>query len=141
MAMAGRIMGDDICYEIQVQKHGNWVRFGTAGSPEQAEHDARTALQERKYLEAYKIVCERRDTRTGKVNKIAFPPVPRDQLDAVADHQWERHLQGKPAVDPPQRRRWVPRRFSWLLPVLFLILIVWGAFFTLEYVQSQLFAK
>jgi hypothetical protein len=134
-------MADDLCYEIQVQKHGNWVRFGTAGSPQQAEQDARAALAERKYLEAYKIVCERRDSRTGKVNKIAFPPVSRDQLDAVADQQWERHLLGKPAVDRPPRRRLVPRRYSWLLPVLFLVVIVWAAFFTLEYVRSQLFAR
>jgi hypothetical protein len=134
-------MGTDICYEIQIRKNGNWVRLGLAGSPEQAEQDARAALAERKYLEAYKIVCERRDGKTGKINKIAFAPVPRENLDAAADQLWERHLMGKPLVDPPPPRKLLPNRYSWLLPVVFLLIIMWGAYFTLEFVRSQLYAK
>ena len=139
--MAGRATRDDISYEIQVRKNGNWVKFGLAGTPEQAELDARAALHERKYLEAYKIVCERRDNRTGKINKISFAPVLRDQTDGAADQQWLRHIDGKPPVDPAPRRTLVPRRYSWLLPVLFLGVIMWAAYFTLDFVRSQLFAK
>jgi hypothetical protein len=134
-------MNNDICYEIQIRKNGNWVRLGLADSPTQAEQDARAALAERKYLEAYKIVCERRDGKTGKVNKIAFAPVLREHLDTTADQQWERHLMGKPLADPPPRRKLVPRRYSWLLPAVFLLIIMWGGFFTLVFVRAQLYAK
>jgi|GEM_PF-6713522 hypothetical protein len=134
-------MADDITYEIQVRKNGNWVRFGLTGSPQLAEQNARAALNERKYLDAYKIVCERRDGKSGKINKIAFPPVLRTQLDAAADQEWERHVLGKPAADPPPRRKAVPPHYSWVLPVILLLIIMWGGYFALAFVRQQIFAK
>jgi hypothetical protein len=134
-------MAEDVCYEIQVRKNGNWVRLGLAGTPQQAEQDARAALIERRYLEAYKIICERRDTRSGKINKVAFAAVPREELDAAADQQWERHLQGKPPVDPPPRRKQGSGRYAWLLPVLALLVIMWGGYFALVLLRAQIFAK
>jgi len=129
-------MAEDVCYEIQVRKNGNWVRLGTVATPQQAELDGRAALEERRYLEAYMIVCERRDSRSGKVNRTPFAPVLREKLHDAADLQWERHVQGKPAVDPPVRKKFASRRFSWLLPVLALLVIMWGAYFTLVYFQG-----
>ncbi|MEI9982935.1 MAG: hypothetical protein WDN69_06795 [Aliidongia sp.] len=137
----GRVMTEDVCYEIQVRKNGNWVPLGLVATPRQAEQDARAALGERKYLEAYKIVCERRDGRSGKINKIAFAPVLRENLDGDADQQWERHLQGKLAVDPPAKKKGAGRRYSWLLPILFLLLIMWGAYFALVFLRTQFFGR
>jgi hypothetical protein len=134
-------MANDICYEIQVRKNGNWVRLGLVATPQQAEKDGRAALDERKYLEAYMIISERRDGRSGKINRIAFPPVLRENLNAAADQQWERHIQGKPATDPVAAKKPARRAYSWLLPVLALVVIMWGAYFVLVYVRAQIFAK
>jgi len=134
-------MAEDVSYEVKVLKNGNWVLFGFAPTPLQAEQDGRTALAERKYLDAYMIICERRDGRTGKGNRIAFPAVLRENLDAVADQQWERHVLGKPAVDPPPKQKRPRRAYSWVVPVLLLIVIMWGAYFTLVFVRAQIFAK
>ena len=137
----GRVMAEDVCYEIQVRKNGNWVPLGLVATPRQAEQDARAALGERKYLEAYKIICERRDGRSGKINKIAFAPVLRENLDGDADQQWERHLQGKPAADPPAKKMGASRLYSWLLPILFLLVIMWGAYFALVFLRTQFFGR
>lgn len=135
-------MAEDVCYEIQVRKNGNWVRLGLSASPQQAEQDARAALEERKYLEAYKIVCERRDGRSGKINKVAFAPVMREDLDSQADDQWLRHIQGRPAVDPkPSKSRAAAKRYSWLLPVAALLAIMWGAYYTLVFLRSQILGQ
>jgi hypothetical protein len=133
-------MPEDISYEIQVRKNGNWVPLGMVGTPQQAEQEARAALAERKYLEAYKIVSERRDSRSGKVNKVAFAPVTREDLDGNADDQWLRHLQGRPAVDrKPNKNRAKARRYTaWLLPVAALLAIMWGAYFTLAFLRAQI---
>ena len=136
-------MAGDTCYEIQVRKHGNWVRFGLVDSPQRAEQDARAALQERKYLEAYQIVCERRDSRSGKVNRISFTPVFREDLDsATSDQQWQSHIEGRtaPAARPP-RKKAARGAYSWILPVITLLLILWGAYFTLFFVRSEIFSK
>jgi len=135
-------MAEDVCYEIQVLKNGNWVRLGLVGTPQQAERDARAALEERKYLEAYKIVCERRDSRSGKINKVDFAPVSREELGGTADDQWLRHIQGRPAVDPkPSKGRAAAKRFSWLLPVAALLAIMWGAYFTLVFLRAQILGQ
>jgi hypothetical protein len=134
-------MADDISYEIQVRKNGNWVRLAQVATPQQAELDGRAALEERRYLEAYLIVCERRDSRSGKVNRTPFAPVLRENLHDAADQLWERHIQGKPAVDPPAKKKAGRSQFSWILPVLALLVIMWGAYFTLVYVQGVIFAK
>ena len=131
-------MPEDVSYEIQVRKNGNWVPLGQVATPKQAEQDARAALAERKYLEAYKIVCEKRESR-GKINKITFAPVMRENLDGAADDQWLRHIQGRPAVDPkPRKSSAAVKRFSWLLPVAALLAIMWGAFYALEFLRAQI---
>lgn len=134
-------MAENVCYEIQVRKNGNWVRLAMVDTPKRAEQDARAALGERRYLEAYKIVCERRDTRSGKINKVAFAPVLREDLDAAADQQWERHLLGKPLVDKKPRRKLTAGPYAWLLPVLALLVIMWGGYFTLVFLRAEIFAK
>jgi hypothetical protein len=135
-------MAEDVCYEIQVRKNGNWVRLGLVGTPQQAEQDARAALEERRYLDAYKIVCERRDGRSGKINKVAFAPVLREDLNAESDDQWLRHIQGRPAVDPkPSKSLATAKRFSWLLPVAALLAIMWGAYFTLVFLRAQILGQ
>jgi hypothetical protein len=138
----GRVMAEDVCYEIQVRKNGNWVPLGLVATPQQAEQEARAALAERRYLEAYKIVCERRDGRTGKPNKVAFAPVMREDLEAAADDQWLRHVQGRPAVDrKPSKSRAAAKRFSWLLPVAAFLAIMWGAYFTLVFLRAQILGQ
>lgn len=141
--MAGRGGQSNIAYEIQVCANGNWMPFGMAGSPVEAERDARTALSEKKYLEGYKIICERRDSRSGKINKIAFAPVLREELDAEADRQWRNHVDGKPPES--QRRQRKPsamrRHLSWIIPVLVLMAILWGAYFALDFTRSAMFQK
>lgn len=134
-------MADDICYEIEVRKNGSWVRFGVASTPQQAEQEARAALEERKYLEGYKIVCERRDGRTGKINKVAFAPVLRVNLHDAADENWQQHVHGKPSDAAASKKKSTRRVSTWLIPVVFLIAIMWGAFFLLDFLRAQIFTK
>ncbi len=135
-------MPEDVAYEIQVSKNGNWVPLGQVATAQLAEQEARAALAERRYLEGYKIVCEKRDGRSGKPNKIAFAPVMRENLDGAADDQWLRHIQGRPAVDPkPRKSKGTAKSFAWLLPLGVLLLIMWGGYFVLAFVRTQMFGR
>lgn len=142
LTVTGCVMAEDVSYEIQVRKNGNWVPLGQVATPQQAEQEARAALAERRYLEAYKIVCERRDGRSGKPNKVAFAPVMREDIDGTADDQWLRHIQGRPAVDPkPRKGKGTAKSFFWLLPLGALLVIMWGAYFVLMFVRTQMFGR
>jgi hypothetical protein len=105
----------------------------------QAQEVALAALEQKNYLDAFRIICERRDMKTNKVNVVSFKPVTREQvMEAKA-------AAGKgtsPDIDESVTSSKSKRGNVVLLIPLYAFLflaIIWGGYFLMEYLQHSFF--
>ena len=130
---------EEISYEVQVLRGAQWSRYLVTDTLPQAQNEAFAALEEKKYLDAARIICERRDLKTNKINVVTFQPVTREQAAAAVQTYVAAQAEATSAVQKRSTAKTESFKYYVMFYTALLLVILWGGYYALTLLQTMVF--